>query len=241
MKLYPAERAAQLAEQAAAFVRRTSPKCIEFSTVRSIADIEATCAAAKIYVRKGETLPPNVSAISMQVAGSPFIVVSKDVRVRADEREVLAHELAHHLLNHCTGPSQAVLGFAGTMDSMNETLQRLYGIEIELEADLLGMMLVIPDELLHAIVREKLWIPTKQIARDNGLRVAWTAARVELYRLMYGWGESEKLLRSRATRPMDGISRDPSRCRINELADCEGIREFLPALPSELGAFRGFR
>jgi Zn-dependent peptidase ImmA (M78 family) len=165
-------------------------------------------------------------AAVMFVSGHPFIIIDKSVMIESSTFLLsLAHELGHVVLEHGKRLSFVVHGFSETVNDDGREMQLLYHSELELEANLAAMMLVVPDAYLNRLVEETIWIRTNAKAKEHDLPTNWMAARVELYRKMYGYERTMELFKNK---PKDPFSQ--TTVERWELTDQNLLEQFLPKM-----------
>lgn len=135
-------------------------------------------------------LPQGIAGMAVDVNGYPVVVLDPD-RSRGVRLFVLAHEIAHVVLSHTDVPNMAL----AYSDTICGDLQHYY-CEQEQAADLAAMLMLIPDRFLERVVREKIFIPTRWLAHRLCMRVRLIAARIEVYRLIFGYELSSKVARA---------------------------------------------
>ena len=172
-------------------------------------------------------------AAVINVFNTPYIIMDPSLNIKSEYAlRALAHEIAHILLGHLNNKNFAAFGFSETMNEWDATLQIIYCTQMEVEAELLGMMIVVPDRLLDVQVEKTIFIPARRKAHEHGIDTRWIAARIQLYRLMYGYEKSKHLLRQRCR---DKISQpDPDRWFSLERTENNDLEIFLPEIDSSL-------
>lgn len=196
------ERAVSIARDVGASAARTYPQILGDDKFHDFSFLKKLCEVTGARVIEDEVLPsPSMRAAVIDVAGVPFIVLADTLVTTGDRLIALAHELSHALLEHLKRPNFSVQGYSEAMRFADGALQMKYTQETELEADLLGMMLVMSDTFLHRVVQDTIFIPTPRLSSEKRLPLEWVAARVQLYREMYGYTESRRLLRLRHSDP----------------------------------------
>ena len=228
---FPIQRAIAIAEGVMQHVRGKHGSLFDVPCVQGLRSLLETVAELGIYVRRGESLPSGVNGMTLRVAKTPFVVLSSRLEETGMLVPVLAHELAHNLLGHAEGPSPRVLGNTGTMVEEDHLTQLLYKADVEAEAELLALQIVIPDRFIQAILEEHIWFPSRRIAGENGIAADWVAARVDLYRRQFGYDQSFDL----AKRLRDPFSRmDLSRWVELERPDGHGLPDILPPVSQDV-------
>lgn len=135
------------------------------------------------------SLPEQIVGMALNVKGSPFILLDP-IRSQDNRAFVLAHELAHVILSHID-----VSTLAAAFHDISLFKNRV--AEKERDADLMALLLLMPDRFLHAIVRKKAWIPAENLAKRLGMTTKLTAARIEFYRLIHGYALSKLVAQER--------------------------------------------
>ncbi|MEO0081823.1 MAG: ImmA/IrrE family metallo-endopeptidase [candidate division WOR-3 bacterium] len=133
-------------------------------------------------------------AASILVQDVPFILLDRELTRPGERLTSLAHELGHVMLDHLRRPSFAVCGFCETMSLGSRMLQKRYCAEIELEADVHAMLIVLPEGFLHRQVERTGHIPARRLHRSLDLPLSWVGARIQLYRLVNGYADSNLAL-----------------------------------------------
>lgn len=226
---YPRDRAFAMARRLGEELEAIVPTTWHADRIVTSDQVIAVAESLRIRVRRNETLPGDLHGLTLRVEGHPFIVIDRRVsRNSAEEALILAHELAHNALSHWQVPGlSSVRGYRGTMRELDEKLSIRYRQETELEADLFAMQMVIPDAYLDAIVERSIWIPTLQLAKQYGFTRGLLAARVEVYRGIYGYERSRRLFEKRLT---DDLTRpDLDKWFMREFAGVDGLSRFLPS------------
>lgn len=197
--IYPLKRAIKLAKDIADFGQQHHPNVFNDPNFHGMEYLKDRCAQMGVYIVSGKDLPgAKRKAVVMDVKGTPFIVLDKSLEARRGRLIcALAHELGHIMLGHFARLNFCVLGFSETSNEWDARLQAIYCAETELEADLIAMMLILPDSYLHSIVEKTIFIPAQKKAHEHGLDTNWVAARIQLYREMYGYERSKELLLKR--------------------------------------------
>ncbi len=197
------------------------------------------CARQKIRIAY-EELPGKRLGASIDVQGKPFIVLSPDLR-HSDNPQysfVLAHEIAHIVRGHLDSPGFAAAGFSETTHPNGRLEQMIYAQDQEVEADVLALAILIPDDFLHDEVERGIWIPTTSIARNHNITLDLVAARCHLYRETHGYTRSAEL---RAEREKDNVAIG-GRSMTDLISDMEpglatGLQNFLPKIDERLGRY----
>ncbi len=147
-------------------------------------------------INSNSNLLRTTSAAVINVQGTPYILMDRSLKPKSElALRALAHEIAHVILGHLSHPNFAAFVYSGTKNRMDAELQELFSTQVELEADLLGMMLIVPDNLLEKQVDKTKFIPARRKARELGLDTRWLVARIQLYREIYGYKKSRELLK----------------------------------------------
>jgi len=203
---YPFARALQIASEVAGTARVRVPGLALDEQVHEYPRLYGECSDQGIVVVDDETLPGGKSqAVSLKVDGTPFIVLDRKIPNAGQKAVAVAHELAHILLGHLERPNFA-LHFSEPMRMDDSVLQVILGADAEIEAETMGMALVMPDRFLHQQVEDGIFIPARKLAAAYSLAVEWVAARIQLYREMHGYLRSRQLLQERDR----GLQLEPS-------------------------------
>lgn len=175
-------------------------------------------------------LPPNTTkAAVLMINNVPHVLV--DPSLPPGEQSTIcayAHETAHLILDHPKRLNFGYIGMSETMDRFDMNLQEIYATETELEANLLAMMLVVPDGFLNAVVEDSIWIPVKKLASENSYKEDWLAARVQLYRKIHGYNRSRHLLVERLSERW--MTADTRKWFALELGDTNGLQAMMPEI-----------
>jgi Zn-dependent peptidase ImmA (M78 family) len=194
---------------------------------------------AQVCKEKGITIVSDIEipgesklGIAMEVEGAPFIVLDSRLHREPHQRLlVLAHELSHVLLGHLHRVNYAV-GFSETMYNEGGRLQALHSTDTEVEAEINGWKILVSDDFLHQQVEESIYIPTNALANKYRKEPKWMAARVTLYRLMFGFDRSTELLRNR---PVDPFSMSERTTRkLEENTNNDGLLAYFPKIDGHL-------
>ena len=180
---------------------------------------------------ENEKIPGGQEAVLIDVEGVSYILIDKRFRRRKTNRAFcLGHELGHLLLNHqSTFVGNLVMPYSEKPYDADQALQVLYENERELEANFFSMMLIAPDPYLDEIVDNAIYISAYQLAKRLDIELGSAAARIELYRSMFGYERSY----AAAARKNRTIEEDKLVSR--ELpSKCQGLEVYLPLISPQL-------
>lgn len=186
----------------------------------SEAELLRYCKERGIFVADWD-LPEGCSGMSLELAGTPTIVIDAKITDRTNRTFVLAHEIAHTALGHIEG-TNPVQAYAGCLEDIDQQkLLQAYWQDKELEANVGAFQLLFPRPFLDRIVEQHIYIPVARLAASLDLNRQLLAGRVELYRRTVGYQRSEELraLRYEGTSYAgDALSRGSA--RTIELTEC---------------------
>lgn len=146
-----------------------------------------------------EQLPGSFVGAVTEVLGDPVIVLDTDKSVEEERAFILGHEVAHVVLGHLDHTRIFQCGYGSAIDGMDRLL-RMYTSEQELSASLLSMAMILPDGVLHKLGAQYAFLPTRSLAKRWRFPTPFVAARVELYRRIHGYGQTDRRLRNKNER-----------------------------------------
>lgn len=149
------------------------------------------CRNNDMQLIRDKKLPCNRKAFIIDVEDKRFILIDKLVNKNFELIPILAHELGHEFAGHLLNED---IKFFPLLNDENSDKFIEFLCKKELEAEIIAWFLVLPDNYLNKLVQNHIFIPTRSISHELGLNTEWVAARVELYRKMYGYEESKRIL-----------------------------------------------
>ncbi len=228
-KVYPISRAVQIAKAISIECQSKFPSVFKDAEFHGWDYLERFCQSNNIRIILNKKMPGDrKEGLLMYVGGHPFILIDRSINKKSRKaRSILAHEICHYVLGHKDELNFSVLGFSETVNVSNGALQILYQCELEIEAVFASFMMIMPDAYLDRVIEERKFIPTRIKSRKYNIPLDWMAARVQLYREMYGYKRTNELIQKD---PMSLISK-------NDLGEREGtdrkcLENFLPQLGS---------
>jgi Zn-dependent peptidase ImmA (M78 family) len=186
-------------------------------TTRSLTDMRSLASHIGARIYYDSAIPGGVLGMTLKMKNS--LVITLATSVTEDEGThtlVLAHELAHCLLGHIDAPIVSVAHYSAATDFLDRHIQFVFSNEVEVQAHLLALMLVVPDEYLHKLTKRRGWIPTVDLSGSTHLTVDQVAARIDLYRQIHGYERTYDYLRERLSDPLHGFDED--KWRATEIA-----------------------
>ncbi len=152
-------------------------------------DLKALCARMEIDLVEDRPFSHRRSrAFVMDVEGLPAIFLHPSLPSSCARIPALAHELSHVMLGHLADPDLSSIGDTAELTFRERELRQRYVAEMELEADMLAMLLVLPDNYFHRRGKQVRSINARATAGRLGLETSWVAARAQFYRRIHGYG-----------------------------------------------------
>jgi hypothetical protein len=225
-------RAVRLATSALDVARENGLRDSEAAELRTLDDLKGLARSQQAHIYYDQGLPAGILGLTLSLKGKVVITLSKDIATtRGGHARVLAHELGHCLLGHVRNPVLAVAKYSAAT-GFDREIQFLSREELEIEADLLGLMLIVPDVYLHSLA-DRGWISASRIVERTGLGIEQVAARIDLYRQIHGYERTMRHLREKLSDPICQV--DLSKWRATELA-AGTLSGYLAGSSSHLGA-----
>jgi Zn-dependent peptidase ImmA (M78 family) len=238
---YPISRAVKLARSIAEHCKMKFPAIFSDDAFHNLDYLTTFCRDCGIHLITWRSLPgTSKRAAVMFVQGNPFVILDKSLQIGSRESFLaLAHEIGHIVMDHGRRQNFSAYGFSETIHPESRELEFLYHSELELEANLVGMMMVMPDPFLDKTVENLIWIPTAVIAEATGLPLDWVAARVQLYREMFGYKRSKELTAAKMQSEIVQNQGVPKECLALEFSGKNFLQAFLPSGPGKLSSYYG--
>lgn len=192
-------RALSLAHGVSNYCKKQYPEILDDGNFHDWDYLTSLCKKLGAYLILDKALPGGSKrAAVMYVLNRPFIMIDKAIESGSIKASLsLAHELGHILMNHKNRFNFRAMGYSQPKNANENGLQDRYQSEIELEAFIASMLIMIPDGYMDKLIERHIFIPTKQLAETLELPLKWFAVRVQIYRYRYGYLRSIELLKLR--------------------------------------------